>query len=194
MRMLIIGLGLGLLVASQPTRAGTKTELELLPQSHAYAESTSSVIAEPGLVQVNARGNILDVPIIVEAGDGQFATCWSARVKGLNPKGDGFLAIRSGPGSDYRKIGQLYNGYLVCVVEMRGKWAGVIYGSDTGEACNSRRSYELQHPKRGLDTHKLDRASGRLAAGTGYSRVRKPLSGQTSIRLRTFSFCIKSVM
>src|SRR5690554_3048463 len=124
MKMLIIGLGLGLIVASQPTRAGTETDMAPPPQRHPYAETALSAIAEPRLVQVNARGNILDVPIIVEASDGLAATCWSAQVKGLNPKGDGFLAIRSGPGSEYRKIGQVYNGNLVYVVEMRGKWAG----------------------------------------------------------------------
>lgn len=45
------------------------------------------------------------------------------RVEGLNPRGDGFLAIRTGPGSEYRKIGELYNGNFAymkrpCV----GKW------------------------------------------------------------------------
>lgn len=45
------------------------------------------------------------------------------RVQGLNPKGDGFLAIRTGPGTQYRKIGELYNGnYAYMSRPCRGKW------------------------------------------------------------------------
>ena len=41
------------------------------------------------------------------ARDGMESAC---RVNGLNPNGDGFLSIRTGPGSRYRKVGEVYNG------------------------------------------------------------------------------------
>lgn len=68
----------------------------------------------------------LDVQIRESAGDGQAASCYSATVVGLDPNGDGFLAIRSGPGSNYRKIGELYNGDVVLVFEGRGRWFGIL--------------------------------------------------------------------
>ena len=37
----------------------------------------------------------------------------SCRVSGLNPRGDNFLAIRSGPGSRYRKVGEVYTNYTM---------------------------------------------------------------------------------
>ncbi len=36
--------------------------------------------------------------------------------------GTGFLAVRNGPSSKYRQIGELYNGDLVSVFDRRGNW------------------------------------------------------------------------
>ena len=74
-----------------------------------------------------ALANVLDVPIREEGGDGQMANCMSSVIAGLPPDGDGFLAVRTGPGSSYRKIDELRNGEVVIVFEMRGDWAGVVY-------------------------------------------------------------------
>ena len=40
----------------------------------------------------------------------QAAERLGCQVHGLNPRGDGFLAIRTGPGANHRQIGSLYNG------------------------------------------------------------------------------------
>lgn len=61
--------------------------------------------------------------------DDQAAGCAGAQVMGLNPNGDGFLAVRSGPGSNYKKIDQLHNGDSVRPCTQKGKWFGVYYGS-----------------------------------------------------------------
>ncbi|MBV7378951.1 SH3 domain-containing protein [Maritimibacter sp. DP4N28-5] len=42
-------------------------------------------------------------------------------VKGLDPNGDGFLALRAGPGTEHAQIGSLHNGD-----------AAFVYGSDNG--------------------------------------------------------------
>lgn len=49
-------------------------------------------------------------------------------VSGLNPRGDGFLSVRSGPGgSSFREIDRLYNGQRAYVCDQRGPWLGVVY-------------------------------------------------------------------
>lgn len=60
--------------------------------------------------------------------DDQAAGCAGSVVAGLNPSGDGFLAVRSGPGTDYRQIDELYNGDMVRTCAMQGPWIGVYYG------------------------------------------------------------------
>ncbi|MGQ0567630.1 MAG: hypothetical protein ACT4OK_21555, partial [Gemmobacter sp.] len=51
----------------------------------------------------------LDVPVPWVA-DGQAAGCGGSVVTGLDPNGDNFLAVRSGPGTEYRKIDELHTG------------------------------------------------------------------------------------
>lgn len=60
--------------------------------------------------------------------DAQAAGCLAAPVTGLDPNGDGFLAVRTGPVTSYRKIDQLYNGDLVRTCARSGAWVGVYYG------------------------------------------------------------------
>lgn len=40
--------------------------------------------------------------------------------------GNGFLAVRTGPGSGYQQTGELYRGDEVLVYDRRGKWYGVM--------------------------------------------------------------------
>jgi hypothetical protein len=48
-------------------------------------------------------------------------------VAGLNPQGDNFLAVRSGPGRDFAKIDELYQGDRVLLCDERGQWVGIVY-------------------------------------------------------------------
>lgn len=50
-------------------------------------------------------------------------------VKGLNPNGDGFLALRTGPGSNYQQIGSLRNGDAAYIRACNGKWCYVENGA-----------------------------------------------------------------
>lgn len=96
----------------------------------------------------SARANILDVPIMEQSGDGQAANCMSSVVSGLKANGDGFLAVRSGPDTSYRKIAELHNGDDVIIFEHRGKWAGVVYG--TAEVrCSSTTTAPVTYEKKG---------------------------------------------
>jgi hypothetical protein len=93
-------------------------------------------------------GTALDVPVMEQGGDGQMANCVSSRVSGLKEGGDGFLAVRSGPGSEYRKIGELRNGDEVIIFDVRGKWAGIVYAT-SNVACASTETRPVPYDSKG---------------------------------------------
>ena len=86
---------------------------------------SASVLLAPGHT-VRAAG--LDVDFVVTPDD-QAAGCASSTVAGLDPSGDGFLAVRSGPGTQFRMIGQLHNGAVVRTCAAEGPWVGVLFGA-----------------------------------------------------------------
>ena len=83
------------------------------------------VLALPGQA---LPAQILDVPFVIDGGDGEAAWCASSVVAGLDPNGDGFLAVRTGPGTQYRMIDQLHNGDVVETCDGSGPWVAVVYG------------------------------------------------------------------
>ena len=50
------------------------------------------------------------VPVIIEHSPEGYAPCAYGIVHNLDPKGDGFLAVKAGPGLHYERIDKLYNG------------------------------------------------------------------------------------
>lgn len=50
----------------------------------------------------------------------------------LNPNGDNFLALRSGPGSSHKMLARLKPGTRVMDWERRGKWFKVTVGDPNG--------------------------------------------------------------
>lgn len=86
-------------------------------------------IAAVTCLPVSAISQPLDVTIFESGGDGQMAECTLEKVSGLKASGDGFLAVRAGPGTSYRKIDELYNGDYVLVYDgSYYPWVGVMYG------------------------------------------------------------------
>lgn len=79
------------------------------------------------LPAVSVHAGELDVPVMERASDG-LDTCSFGQVTGLKAGGDGFLAVRSGPSTRFRKIDEIYNGDKVWLFEQRGKWIGIVYG------------------------------------------------------------------
>jgi hypothetical protein len=77
----------------------------------------------------------IDVPIML-GGDGDLDACGGLGViVGLDPKGDGFLSVQSGPGGrPYREIDRLYNGNSVHICGQRGKWLSIVYPAN-GRDC-----------------------------------------------------------
>jgi hypothetical protein len=69
-------------------------------------------------------------PVTIGAAGPDLDACLSnARVVGLNPKGDNFLAVRASPSPSARKLDQLHTGWEVHVCEESGdgRWMGIVY-------------------------------------------------------------------
>jgi hypothetical protein len=72
------------------------------------------------------------VPVIAGQNPGYDACGTVGVVRGLDPQGgDGFLAVRAGPSSNYAMLDKVYNGYLLNICDQRGQWLGVVYSHET---------------------------------------------------------------
>lgn len=60
-----------------------------------------------------AQAQTLYVVIMQYAGDGELDTCATGKGVGLKDDGEGFLAVRSGPGGKYQKRDERVNGEQV---------------------------------------------------------------------------------
>jgi hypothetical protein len=56
----------------------------------------------------------------------------SGRVRGLDPNGDNFLAVRTGPGTGFQEIDRIFTGDKVAICSSKGKWYRVKYGGGSG--------------------------------------------------------------
>lgn len=71
-----------------------------------------------------------DVPVLA-GGEAAFDACGSQGVvRGLDPKGDGFLAVRAGPSAKHAMLDKVYNGMIVNLCDQRGSWLGVVYAHE----------------------------------------------------------------
>ncbi|MFT4096223.1 MAG: hypothetical protein QM651_03820 [Rhodoblastus sp.] len=92
------------------------------------------IIAIACMITATAAVAEAPTPIVlkrVKIGDAYYvdgANGW-AKVQGLNAKGDGFLAVRAGPGETFAERDQLRNGRFVFALARRGAWKGVIYSA-----------------------------------------------------------------
>lgn len=72
-----------------------------------------------------------NVPVLA-GGEAEFDACGAQGVvRGLDPKGDGFLAVRAGPGSKHAMLDKVRNGAIVNLCDRRGDWLGVVYSHET---------------------------------------------------------------
>lgn len=90
-----------------------------------------------------AQAQQLDVPVIEHA-DENLDTCSYAQISGLKADGDGFLAVRSGPGSNYTKLDELKNNDKIWLYDQQGDWIGIVYGTDNIECSSMDEDREIQ--------------------------------------------------
>jgi len=88
-------------------------------------------------------GQQLLVSIIERASD-DLDTCALAEVSGLKSNGDGFLAVRSAPGSSHPKIDEVQNGDRLWVFTEIGDWLGVVYATKNVECSPVEKDREVQ--------------------------------------------------
>lgn len=78
------------------------------------------------VMAIPAAAQRLEVPFDTYCPPDTQAACFgAATVMGLNPDGDGFLAVRAGPETRYPMIGKLYNGDEVGTFDRRGDWHAI---------------------------------------------------------------------
>jgi hypothetical protein len=99
----------------------------------------------PVLAQQPAR---IDAPVVI-GGNANYDACASTgQVVGLNPRGDGFLSVRSGPGGrPYREIDRLFNGNQVYICGETGPWLAVVYPA--GRDCGVSTPWPVRQPYTG---------------------------------------------
>lgn len=90
-----------------------------------------SIAAALALAAGAIRAQPLEVPFDTYCPPDAQAACFGvATVMGLDPAGDGFLAVRTGPGSDFAKIGEVHNGDVLGTYAQEGDWVGISFGPD----------------------------------------------------------------
>ena len=73
-----------------------------------------------------------DRPIVL-GGNDEFDACNSAGVvSGLDPRGDGFLSLRGGPGTQYREPRRLPAGARLIICHDQGEWLAVVVPTGSG--------------------------------------------------------------
>jgi len=86
----------------------------------------SILILLMSLVRSQAR----DFPVMAGGNAVESACSLRGEVVGLDPYGDGFLSVRSGPGGrQFLETDRVFNGQSVAICEQRGSWLGVVYGA-----------------------------------------------------------------
>ena len=97
-------------------------------------------------------------PVIVSGGGDDFHgyLCDSySEIRGIDKHGDGFVAIRSGPGSKYSIKKKVYkNGTGVNWCESVGNWVGIVYRNtehgDFADECGFKKdTYQKPHIYKG---------------------------------------------
>lgn len=71
------------------------------------------------------------VPVMIQAGDTD--PCSYGRVHGLDPKGDGFLAVKAGPGIGYARLDKLVENQTVFICGEKGDWYAIVYTTGSQE-------------------------------------------------------------
>jgi hypothetical protein len=106
-----------------------------------------------------------NVPVVVGTNPRLDACAAVGVVTGLDPNGDGFLAVKSGPGLSYARIDKLYNGEQIFVCTVSGDWLGIVYTKNS-QQCN------VSTPWPGAMPY-----TGPCRSGWAYRNWIKPLAG-----------------
>jgi hypothetical protein len=94
------------------------------------------MMRDPGRAAWPVLAALLLLPAAAQAdvavrvgGDPSLDACGTVgAVIGLDPRGDNFLSVRSGPGGKgFREIARLNSGQQVAICDEKGAWLGIVY-------------------------------------------------------------------
>lgn len=87
---------------------------------------------------------------VMVGGFAEMDACSVGQVTGLKAGGDGFLAVRAGPGTTYRVVDKIGMGQLVylCDSADEGAWLAVVYSTDEDD-CEVTSPVPSRQPYRG---------------------------------------------
>ena len=92
----------------------------------------ASIIATGWISFASAGGRVS----VLVGGEADLDACGGyGVVTGLDPNRDGFLAVRTGPGTDHSIIDKINNGQAVYFCDERQDWIGIVYSRDKGVDC-----------------------------------------------------------
>lgn len=79
------------------------------------------------LTWVSADAGSQHIPVMV-GGSSDFDACGgTGQVAELDPNGDYYLSVRTGPGTKYNEIDRLPMGAVVFLCDERSSWYGIVY-------------------------------------------------------------------
>ena len=87
----------------------------------------ASALLIGNITNIHAQPLVVDV---MERADDGLDTCAYGQVAGLKSDGDGFLSVRTGPGTKYDSFDELKNNDKVWLFEEKDGWYGIVYGVD----------------------------------------------------------------
>ena len=106
------------------------------------------------------------VPVQV-GGSAEFDACGTIiAVAGLNPGGDGFLALRTGPGTSCPMIRKLLPDTQMWLCSQRGKWMGVLIRPPSDSQCGVGSPIPVRQPY-----------NGPCLSGWVYGKYTTPIAG-----------------
>lgn len=81
-------------------------------------------------------------------GSEEFDACGGVgEVTGLDPNGDYYLSVRTGPGTKYEEVDRLPMGAAVFLCDERGSWHGIVYPQGD---CGVTTPVAVRQPYRGV--------------------------------------------
>ena len=133
-------------------------------------QAAIAALALMSAVCVVQAADVVSIPVMVGGNDTLDACDTLSQIEGLDPAGDGFLAVRGGPGTGFALLDRLKAGQrvFVCTETADGRWLSVVYpraGQDVSDC-------EVSTPIK-LST----KYTGPCASGWAASRWVKPAAG-----------------
>ena len=116
--------------------------------------TTMTALVAAGLSCPPASARKVDAagaPLIIGGSVATAACPGGGDVVGLEPQGDDFLSVRSGPGGrEFGEVDRIHTGQRVKICDMNGPWFAVVYdpGGDT-DACDVDRPWAVRAPYAG---------------------------------------------